>query len=170
MRENTNKTLRPLAANLRRCMTDAENRLWYHLRNRRFHGIRFNRQAVIGGDIVDFLNREHKIIIKVDGAQHQEQQTYDAARSTHLQQQGYRVIRFWNHDVLTQTETVLAVIYEAIRNPSPAAPSLASKGRETVVTTRLCSSSTLRFRQPTPSPQHKGKTYGRTQHPPHPHR
>ena len=122
MRENTNKTLRPLAANLRRCMTDAENRLWYHLRNRRFHGIRFNRQAVIGGYIVDFLNREHKIIIEVDGAQHQEQQTYDAARSTHLQQQGYRVIRFWNHDVLTQTETVLAVIYEAIRNPSPAAP------------------------------------------------
>lgn len=122
MRENTNKTLRPLAANLRRRMTDAENRLWYHLRNRRFHGIRFNRQAVIGGYIVDFLNREHKIIIEVDGAQHQEQQTYDAARSTHLQQQGYRVIRFWNHDVLTQTETVLAVIYEAIRNPSPPPP------------------------------------------------
>ena len=68
MRENTNKTLRPLAANLPRRMTDAENRLWYHLRNRRFHGIRFNRQAVIGGYIVDFLNREHKIIIEVDGA------------------------------------------------------------------------------------------------------
>ncbi|WP_373741362.1 DUF559 domain-containing protein [Neisseria sp.] len=104
-------------------MTLAEQRLWYHLRGKRLNGIKFRRQQTIGGYIVDFVSMECKIIIELDGGQHAEQAAYDNARTEFLNSQGYRVVRFWNNEVLQQTENVLAEILKqcgsACLHPNP---------------------------------------------------
>lgn len=110
MRTCETSTLRQHAKKLRDTMTDAERALWYQLRNRRYLGIKFYRQKIIGNYIVDFVSLENGIVIEVDGSQHQEQQAYDEQRSRFLQSQGLRVLRFWNHEVLTQMEQVLESI------------------------------------------------------------
>jgi uncharacterized protein HI_1162 len=97
-------------------MTDAEYALWYHLRNREFFNIRFNRQVVIGNYIVDFCCRRLKLIIELDGEQHAEQGLYDEKRTNYLASEGYRVIRFWNDEVLRNIDGVLEAIYEEIHN------------------------------------------------------
>ena len=112
-----NPVLKPLARELKRNMTDAEHRLWYHLRGKRLNGIKFRRQQSIGSYIVDFVSMEHKLIIELDGGQHSEQADYDAERTVFLNREGYRVLRFWNHEVLQQTEAVLAKIAEACTFP-----------------------------------------------------
>lgn len=111
MRHSTrNPALRQNARNLKQNMTLAEQRLWYHLRSKRLNGIKFRRQQTIGRYIVDFVSMEHKVIIELDGGQHAEQMEYDHARTEFLTSQGYRVVRFWNNEVLQQTETVLEKI------------------------------------------------------------
>ena len=105
-----NTTLQNHARELRQNMTDAERRLWRYLRAGRFHNIKSRRQYAIGHYIVDFVAVETGLIIELDGGQHATQQTYDQQRTEFLQKQGYRVLRFWNHDVLQRTETVLAEI------------------------------------------------------------
>lgn len=71
-------------------MTDAEQRLWYHLRNKRLNGIKFRRQQSIGSYIVDFVSMEHKLVVELDGGQHMEQQTaHDAKRTQFLNTEGY---------------------------------------------------------------------------------
>ncbi|HEY4345338.1 MAG TPA: endonuclease domain-containing protein [Parvibaculum sp.] len=108
------------ARNLRVNQTDAEKRLWSHLRNRAFFGFKFRRQAPIGPFIVDFLCEERKLIVELDGGQHGEQAEADARRSGYLQAQGYRVNRFWNNDTLANTEGVLTLILAALREaPHP---------------------------------------------------
>ena len=92
---------------LRNAATDAEQRLWQHLRGRRLQGLKFRRQYPIAGYIADFACIEAKLVIEVDGGQHVEQAAHDAERTRKLQINGYRVLRFWDNDVLLRTDAVL---------------------------------------------------------------
>lgn len=113
MRYSTRNTaLKQNVRNLKQNMTLAEQKLWYHLRSKRLNGIKFRRQLTIGGYIVDFVSMEHRLIIELDGGQHSEQIEYDERRTAFLNAQGYRVLRFWNNEVLQQTEAVLEKIIE----------------------------------------------------------
>ncbi len=107
---------------LRRDMTDAERRPWYALRGRRFEGVKFTRQYAIGPYVVDFVCRGAHLIVEIDGDQHGRDDVIaaDNARTTFLEQQGYRVIRFWNTDVLQNLDGVLQVLGEALKEtPRP---------------------------------------------------
>ena len=101
---------------LRRDMTDAERRLWYHLRKRRLGGVKFKRQCLIGPYIVDFVAHDAGLVIEVDGGQHVEHQAYDAERTRYLERQGYRVLRFWNDECLKQTQGVLDQVDRTLRS------------------------------------------------------
>jgi very-short-patch-repair endonuclease len=117
---------RDRARKLRREQTDAEGRLWYLLRNRNLAGRKFKRQLPIGPYIADFACVELKLIVEADGGQHADQMTYDEKRTEWLESRGWRVLRFWNNDILTNTEGVSETLLEAIRylerNPSPSKP------------------------------------------------
>jgi very-short-patch-repair endonuclease len=104
----------PLARRLRQTPTDAENRLWLHLRRKQLRGLRFRRQHPIGRYVVDFFCPEAKLIIEVDGGQHAAREAADDIRTSWLEARGYRVLRFWNNDVLANTEGVLFAIVEAL--------------------------------------------------------
>jgi very-short-patch-repair endonuclease len=102
--------------------TDAETLMWYLLRNRRLADAKFRRQHPIGRYIVDFFCKEYRLVVELDGGQHRDQQTYDARRDAFLREQGLSVLRFWNNDVLGETEGVLQQIWELIekaKDPSP---------------------------------------------------
>lgn len=107
------------ARGLRRVMTDAEQRLWRHLRNRQMLGWKFRRQHEISYYIVDFVCTEAMLIIELDGGQHADQMVYDERRTQQLQAMGYRVLRFWNNDALVNIESVLTVILDALASPAP---------------------------------------------------
>ena len=94
------------AKELRRNQTDAERTLWTHLRNRRLDGYKFRRQRPLGRYIIDLICLEEKLIVEADGGQHSWQQLYDSERDEWLESQGYRVLRFWNNQVLNDTEAV----------------------------------------------------------------
>ena len=100
-------------------MTDAEHRLWYHLRGRRFGQRKFRRQVPLGDYIVDFLCEEARLVVELDGGQHASQHAYDDARTAWLNKRGYSVLRFWNNDVLGNTEGVLEEIAATLTPPSP---------------------------------------------------
>ncbi len=106
-------------------MTEAEEKLWYFLRNHRFLNIKFKRQKRIGFYIVDFAAPQQKLIIEVDGGQHADHQAYDEERTRYLESLGYQVLRFWNHEVLNQTLDVLDMIEKTLSRPK-GAPSPAS--------------------------------------------
>ncbi|MCH8498490.1 MAG: endonuclease domain-containing protein [Marinobacter sp.] len=101
------------AKNLRKTMTDTEHKLWYLLRDRRFQGTKFRRQHPIGPYIVDFVSLPARLIVELDGGQHNGC-VRDAARDAWLEAEGYRVLRFWNHEVLQQREAVLEEILRAL--------------------------------------------------------
>ena len=107
-------TLRTRARQLRSNATDAERRLWHHLRAGQLCDARFRRQHPVAGFVLDFACPALKLAIELDGGQHLEQIDYDARRSEHLREQGYRVLRFWNDDVLLRTEAVLTQIVATI--------------------------------------------------------
>ncbi|HEX7777068.1 MAG TPA: endonuclease domain-containing protein [Parvibaculum sp.] len=109
------------ARGLRANQTDAEKRLWSRLRNRALSGFKFKRQIPIGPYIVDFLCEEHRLVVELDGGQHDERAAKDAMRTQYLEGQRYRVIRFWNNDALANTEGVLTMILDALggERPSP---------------------------------------------------
>ncbi len=98
------------AKSLRSHQTEAEQRLWYHLRAHRFMGLKFKRQKPIGRYIADFVCVERRLVIEIDGGQHGEQVEYDLRRDAWLRGQGYTVLRFWNNEVLQQMEGVLEKI------------------------------------------------------------
>ncbi|MEW6327782.1 MAG: endonuclease domain-containing protein [Thermodesulfobacteriota bacterium] len=109
-----------LAKSLRRKQSEAERQLWRYIRNRQLAGFKFRRQHIIEPYIVDFICLERKLIIEIDGGQHAEHLEYDARRTAFLGRKGFRVIRFWNNEVLADTEAVLSVIRAAlIERPSP---------------------------------------------------
>ena len=94
---------------LRRDSTDAEMRIWLALRDRRLGGFKFVRQETIGPFIADFVCRERKLIIELDGGQHSENKR-DEIRDAFLKREGYKVLRFWNNDVMTNRDGVLQTI------------------------------------------------------------
>ncbi len=106
--------MKELARMLRSNMTDAERKLWYHLRAHRMAGFKFKRQLVIEPYIVDFACIEARLIVEADGGQHVEQQDADSVRTAYLERKGYRVLRFWNDEILTSTESVLEVIHNSL--------------------------------------------------------
>jgi very-short-patch-repair endonuclease len=108
----TKKRLTPIARKLRRNSTDAENRLWYYLRGRRFEGAKFLRQFPIGPHIADFGCRSLRLAIELDGGQHSVEA--DAPRTEIIEAFGYRIIRFWNNVVLENTDGVLTVIRQEL--------------------------------------------------------
>ena len=105
-------TERPRA--LRKHLTDAEQRLWRKLKRRQLAGMKFRRQQPIGPYIVDFVCLERRVIVEVDGGQHAEQVPYDAHRTRWLETQGYRVLRFWNNEVLAHTQAVTQAILDCV--------------------------------------------------------
>jgi very-short-patch-repair endonuclease len=102
------------AREMRKNFTDAELKLWKRLRNRLTYSEKFRRQQPIGKYIVDFVCLEKKLIVEVDGGQHGEQIAYDNERTAWLESEGYRVLRFWNIEVLEDVEIVLDVIVRAL--------------------------------------------------------
>ena len=100
---------------LRREQTQAESLLWQQLRGKRLAGAKFRRQHLIGNSIVDFCCLRSRLIIEVDGSQHAEEAEIDAARTARLEAQGYKVIRFWSHEILGNLEGMLTIIAEALR-------------------------------------------------------
>ncbi|MCD6298084.1 MAG: endonuclease domain-containing protein [Deltaproteobacteria bacterium] len=116
------------ARKLRKNMTDAERLLWRHLRNRQLGEYKFRRQRPIGPYIVDFVCLEKKLVIEVDGGQHAGQVESDAKRSGYLEDKGYKVLRFWNNEVLKETESVLTVVLSTLDGTSPLTPALSPRG------------------------------------------
>ena len=95
---------------LRTQQTEVESTVWYHLRAKRFERFKFRRQVLIAGYIVDFVCHAEKLIIELDGCQHQLQQEYDRIRTKFLVACGYKVIRFWNNQILFELDSVLNII------------------------------------------------------------
>jgi very-short-patch-repair endonuclease len=99
--------LRKRARILRNAATDAERRLWQHLRHKQLGGFKFRRQVPLHGYVVDFLCVELKLVIESDGGQHSDQTAYDEIRTGIVRGEGYRVLRYWNDDALLRTSDVL---------------------------------------------------------------
>jgi very-short-patch-repair endonuclease len=95
------------ARQLRTESTDAERRLWYHLRSRRLLGLKFRRQHPMGRYIADFVCLEKRLVVEIDGGQHADSKAYDRRRDAWLEGAGFRVLRFWNHEVMSQLPAVL---------------------------------------------------------------
>jgi very-short-patch-repair endonuclease len=106
------KRLTPIARRLRQDQTEAEEPLWYYLRARRFEGEKFVRQLQIHRYVADLACRTARLAIELDGGQHDPER--DAARTEIIEKYGYRVLRFWNNDVLGSTESVLERIRQEL--------------------------------------------------------
>jgi len=118
---------------LRKNMTPQERKLWYIIKNRQFFGYRFRRQFPLGQYIVDFICRAKKIIIEIDGGQHNEIKNiqYDNKRTEYLISEGYKVIRFWNNDIDKNMGGVynkLKEVFEIGENITPPQPSPSREG------------------------------------------
>lgn len=109
-------SLKELARNLRKNSTDAERKLWCFLRNRQIAGYKFRRQVVIEPYIVDFVCFEKKLIIELDGGHHLLQKDEVQLRDYSLKKKGYSILRFWNDDVLSKTESVTETIFNRLEN------------------------------------------------------
>jgi len=110
-----------LARELRRNSTEAEKHLWSRLRNRQLGGCTFRRQAPAGGYVADFLCEAAKLIVELDGGQHAERTDKNAKRTRILEQHGYRVVRFWNNEVMESLEGALERLVEILED-SPKSP------------------------------------------------
>jgi very-short-patch-repair endonuclease len=111
------------ARTLRSGMTDAEQRLWSSLRGKQLFGHKFRRQHPVGPYIADFACVEMKLVVELDGGQHQEQVAYDERRTAFMRMHGWTVLRFWNNDVLGNLEGVLATVIDALGTQPPSQPS-----------------------------------------------
>ena len=118
-RPNTKKLL-PFAKDMRKAPSDAERRLWQRLRNRQLDGLKFRRQAPVGPFIADFAFDERKLIVELDGKQHDDHVEYDKDRTKWLNANGWRVLRFYAGDVMRSIDAVLQAISFAARpHPNP---------------------------------------------------
>jgi very-short-patch-repair endonuclease len=113
-----------LARNLRRSSTEAERKLWSKLRDRQLDGLKFKRQAPIGKFTVDFACLEHHLAIELDGDQHavDDARRRDADRTTQLEAMGYVVLRFWNHEVVTNLDGIMTMILDQLHRLGPEPP------------------------------------------------
>ena len=125
-----NNDITPVAKILRKRLTDTERLLWRHLRAKQIGGLKFRRQDPIGKYIMDFVCHEKRIVIEVDGGQHSIDKDRDNERDGWLKEQGYKVLRFWNNEVLTNIDGVLEVIRGSCLNHPPLTPPI--KGGETM--------------------------------------
>jgi very-short-patch-repair endonuclease len=111
------------ARQMRNHPTEAESLLWQHLRRSQLLGRKFRRQEPIEPYIVDFICFDPMLAIEIDGSQHTECMAYDSERSAFLERRGFKVIRFWNHEVLAQTdrvrEAIRQCVAELIGSPTP---------------------------------------------------
>jgi len=114
MHKRTTPKIFGRAKELHRNMSPAEAKLWKHLRAHRMGDVHFRNQHAIGNYIVDFCAPRRKLIIELDGSQHLDQAEYDEERTKYLEARGYRVLRFWNNDVMDNTEAVLKVIWSTL--------------------------------------------------------
>ncbi|MES0193659.1 endonuclease domain-containing protein [Mesorhizobium sp. LSJC264A00] len=108
---------RNFARSLRREMTEAEDKLWHELRDRRLDRIKFRRQVPVGKYVADFACLESLLVIEIDGSQHADSES-DQARRTELEARGFRVLRFWNDDVLKDMDSVCTTIIAYVRDVS----------------------------------------------------
>ena len=115
-KQRTTPKIQHRAAELRRNQTEAETKLWAYLRAHQANGVHFRRQHAIGNFVVDFCAPRKKLIIEVDGGQHLEQEEYDAERTRFRELQGYKVLRFWNDEILKDIEGVMRVILDVLEN------------------------------------------------------
>jgi very-short-patch-repair endonuclease len=125
MQGQTNKAILQsgLQRSLRRNLTDAERKLWKVLRGRQMAGVKFRRQHPLEDYILDFVSLEKKVVVEVDGGQHQERITEDERRTTVLENAGFIVLRFWNHEVLQQPDAVVERIWQVVtRKEDPSSP------------------------------------------------
>ena len=104
------------ARHLRRNATDAERLLWHHLRRRQMDVHKFRRQHSIEPFICDFVCLEKRLVVELDGGQHADQMACDARRDEFLRSKGFRVLRFWNVDVVAHIDNVLETIFAALRD------------------------------------------------------
>ncbi len=132
-----NPEQREFARQLRKKMTDDERRLWGVLRCEQLRGFKFRRQAAIGDYVVDFVCFARRLIVELDGGQHNEEvaKTCDANRTAWLKSQGFRVVRFWNHVVFEDLDTITDVIWKSLEEGGqtvtpPPSPTLPAEGRE----------------------------------------
>ena len=117
------------ARQLRKASTDAERYLWLHLRTKQLAGLRFRRQHPIGPYIVDFVCLEKRLVVELDGGQHQIQEKKDKIRDEWLTSEGYTVLRYWNDEVFTNIAGILEAISNACaQTPSPSPPPLEGGG------------------------------------------
>ena len=114
------------ARKLRRNETDTEKKLWHYLRNRLLVGFKFRRQHVIKPYVVDFCCVEKGLVIELDGGQHALQEKQDLKRTQALNRKGFKVLRFWDDQVLKNPQQVLEVIHRELITPHPA---LSPEGR-----------------------------------------
>jgi len=121
--------LETLARNLRSQSTDAEQLIWRHLKNRQIAGFKFRRQHPLPPFIVDFVCLEAGLVVELDGGQHVERSAQDAARTSKLNEMGFRVIRFWDDEALKQTEAVLEEVLRQLTASRPLTPALSPEGR-----------------------------------------
>ena len=105
------------ARKLRKKLTDVENKLWSQLRGRQVSGVKFRRQHPIGPFIVDFCCVERGLVVELDGSQHAERNAADERRTRLIERSGYRVLRFWDNEVLINLYGVLERISEALEDP-----------------------------------------------------
>ena len=105
-----------IARSLRQNLTDAEQRLWSQVRRRQLEGFRFRRQVPLGPYVVDFACLAARLVIEVDGGQHGLRAEKDAARTSWLEANGFHVLRFWNNEVLGNTEGVLETIRRTLQD------------------------------------------------------
>jgi very-short-patch-repair endonuclease len=107
---------------MRKIFIYAEIRLWQLLRDRNLKQYKFRRQHPLGPYIANFICLDRRLVIEIDGGQHQEQAPYDAKRTSDLEAGGYRMLRFWDNDVLLKTSDVMEAIYQALQaapHPTP---------------------------------------------------
>ncbi len=124
------RVLTDRAKSMRSNATEAEQRMWLALRAKRFGAAKFRRQKVIGPYIVDFASRDPMLVVEIDGDTHSDRQGYDLSRTEFLEQQGYRVIRFNNSDVMQNMEGVMEMLGRALRTPP--LPTLSPEGERAI--------------------------------------
>ncbi len=150
------------ARELRRGQTDAEARLWWHLRDRRLGGYKFRRQCPFGRFVVDFVCIDRKLIVELDGGQHADRANYDGQRTALLNRYGYTVVRYWDDDALLRTDRVLEDILMHLALAGPAAPHpnpLPAGGERETLGERNCQSPAKN----TPSSRARGEGRGEGQ-------
>jgi len=133
MEGQTNKQILgpKLQRRLRNEPTDAEHRLWQRLRGRQLEGCKFRRQHPYGDFILDFVCLARRVVVELDGGQHDHQAEYDASRTRVLEASGFVVLRFWNNEIFQELEGVLESIKQCLElrvHPSPPNPPLEGEG------------------------------------------